>query len=91
MTNCSKFSLTVVVELLPNSLHRASHFAYFEEILGFPVPSVISVGAGFMQVTMQCAHPAWPAKTKQRMVKEIEMVTGIFDEGRRKTLLYSCT
>ena len=42
-------------------------------ILGFLVLSVISVGAGLMQVTMQCAHPAWPAKTNKRMVKEIEM------------------
>ena len=87
-TNCSKFSL-VVVELLANLLHCASCFANFKGILGFSVLSIISVGAELMPVTMQYAHPAWPAKTKQRMVKEIVMVTGIFVKRRRKTLLYS--
>ena len=36
--------------------------------------------------------PAWPAiiKTKLKMAKRIAMVSGIFLEGRRQTLLYSC-
>ena len=70
----------------------ASHFVFckLQRDLAFSVRSIISVGAGLMQVTMQYAYPAWPAKTKQRMVKEIAMATGIFVKRRRKTLLYSC-
>ena len=34
--------------------------------------------------------PAWSAKTKLRMAKGIATVCGIFLEGRRQTLLYSC-
>ena len=83
VTNCSKFSLVVLLAYL---LHRTSCFANFEGILGFSVLSIISVGVGLMQVTM---HPAWTAKTKQRMVKEIVIVTRIFVKRRRKTLLYS--
>ena len=58
---------------------------------------IIWVGVELMQITMQCTRPAWPAKTKLRMtincsriVKEIVMMSGIFVEGRRQTLLYSC-
>ena len=50
-----------------------------------------------MQITMKRTRPAWPAKTKLRMTlnlsriaKEIAMMSGIFVEGRRQTLLYSC-
>ena len=44
-----------------------------------------------MQITMfEHARPAWLAKTKLRMAKEIAMLSGIFVEGRRQTLLYSC-
>ena len=43
-----------------------------------------------MQITMfEHARPAWLAKTKLRMAKEIAMLSGIFVEGRRQTLLYS--
>ena len=47
--------------------------------------------------TMQRTRSAWPAKTKLRMTldysriaKEIAMMSGVFIEGRRQTLLYSC-
>ena len=47
-----------------------------------------------MQITRQRTRPAWPAKTKLRMTlncsriaKEIAMMSEIFDEGRRQTLL----
>ena len=50
-----------------------------------------------MQITMQGTHPALPTRTKLRMIlecsriaKEIAMVSGIFVEGRKQTLLYSC-
>ena len=49
-----------------------------------------------MLITMQRPRPAWPAKTKLRMTldcsriaKEILMMSDIFVEGRRQTLLYS--
>ena len=49
-----------------------------------------------MQITMQRTRPAWPAKTKLRMTldclriaEEIAMISGLFVEGRRQTLLYS--
>jgi len=49
-----------------------------------------------MLITMQRTRPAWPAKTKLRMTldcsriaEEIVMMSGIFVEGRRQTLLYS--
>ena len=52
---------------------------------------LIWVGAGLMQITMfEHARPAWLAITKLRMAKEIAMLSGIFVEGRRQTLLYSC-
>ena len=63
--------------------------------MGFSVPSIIWVGAEFMQITMQRTRPAWPAKTKPRMTldcsriaKEIAMMSGLFVEGRGQTLLY---
>ena len=43
-----------------------------------------------MQITMQRARPAWSAKTKLRIAKEITIVSEIFVEGRRQTSLYSC-
>ena len=50
-----------------------------------------------MQITMEHTRLAWPAKTKLRMTldcsriaKEIAMMSGVFVEGRRQTLLYSC-
>ena len=53
--------------------------------MGFSVPSIICVGAELMQIAMQRARPAWPAKTKLRMnqdcsrkAKEIAMMSGIF-------------
>ena len=56
-----------------------------------------SFEAGAVLITMQRTHPAWPVKTKLRMTldwsrlaKEIAMMSGIFDESRRQTLLYSC-
>ena len=49
-----------------------------------------------MQIIIR-THPACPTKRKLRMnldcsriVKKIAMVSGIFVEGRRRTLLYSC-
>ena len=64
--------------------------------MGFSVPSIIWVGAEFMQITMQRTRPAWPAKTKPRMTldcariaKEIAMMSGLFVESRGQTLLYS--
>ena len=52
---------------------------------------------GAVLITMQRTHPPWPVKTKLRMTldwsrlaKEIAMMSGIFDESRRQTLLYSC-
>ena len=48
------------------------------------------VGAGLMQIAIfEHARPAWLAKKKLRMAKEIAMVSGIFVDGRRQTLLYS--
>ena len=48
-----------------------------------------------MQITMQRACVAWPAKIKLRMTldysiitKKIAIVSGIFIEGRSQTLLY---
>ena len=65
--------------------------------MGFSVPSIIWVGAELMQITMQRTRPAWPAKTKLRMTldcsrkaKEMAMMSGLFVEGGRQTLLYSC-
>ena len=50
-----------------------------------------------MQITMQRTRPAWPAKTKLRMTldcsriaKKNVMMSGLFVEGGRQTLLYSC-
>ena len=44
-----------------------------------------------MQITLfEHARPAWLAKTKLRAAKEIAMLSGIFVEGGRQTLLYSC-
>ena len=50
-----------------------------------------------MQFTMQRTRPAWPAKTKLRMTldcsriaKKNVMMSGLFVEGGRQTLLYSC-
>ena len=47
-----------------------------------------------MQITMQRTRPAWPARTKLRMAlncsriaKQIAMISGIFVEGRRQTML----
>ena len=73
-------------------------FANFEGILGFSVLSIIWVGGGLIQITMQHARPAWPTKKKKltmtldcsRIAKEIAMVSGSFVEGRMHTLLYSC-
>ena len=63
----------------------------------FCVPSIIWVGVELMQITRQRTLPAWPAKTKLRMTlncsriaNEIAMISGIFVEGRRQSLLYSC-
>ena len=54
-------------------------------------------GVELMQITMQHTRSAWPAKTKLRMTlncsrigKEIVIMSGIFVEGRRQTLFYSC-
>ena len=65
--------------------------------MGFSVPSIIWVGVELMQITRQRTRPAWPAKTKSRMTlncskigNEIALMSGIFVEGRRQTLLYSC-
>jgi len=48
-----------------------------------------------MQIIMQRAGVAWPARIKLRMTldcsritKEIAMMSGIFLEGRSQTLLY---
>ena len=39
-----------------------------------------------MEIRMiERARPAWPAKTKLRMAKELAIVSGIFVEGRRQT------
>ena len=60
--------------------------------MGFSVPSIIWVGAGLMQITMQRTHPA----TKLRMTQDCSrlennvIMSGFFFEGRRQTLLYSC-
>ena len=65
--------------------------------MGFSVPSIVWVGVELMQTQCNATHPAWPAKTKLKMAlncsrkaKEIVMMRGIFVEGRRQTLLYSC-
>ena len=65
--------------------------------MGFSVASIVLVGVELMQITKQRTHPAWPAKTKftmtlncSRIAKEIAMTSGIFVEGRKQTLLYSC-
>ena len=82
--------------LQPNSLYRATRFANFERIFGFPAPSIIWVGAGLMQITTQLARPGSQAKSKLRMTlecsrtaKEIAMVSGIFVLRRSQTSLYN--
>ena len=58
------------------------------------VPSIIWVGAGLMQITMQRTRPAWPAKKKLRtqdclrIAKEIAMMNGIFVESRSRHALF---
>ena len=56
-----------------------------------------SFEAGAVLIIMQRTQLNWPIKTKLRMTldwsrlaKEIAMTSGIFDESRRQTLLYSC-
>ena len=76
--------------LLPNSLYRAACFKNFEGILGSPFLSIIWVGLGLMEITLiERARPAWPAKTKLIMAKEIAIKSVIFVEERRQTLFYS--
>ena len=68
-------------------------FANFEWVFLF----CQSFESGAVLITMQRTHPAWPVETKLRMTqdwsriaKEIAMMSGIFVESRRQTLLYSC-
>ena len=73
--------------LQPNSLYCPVRLQTSNRL---SVPSIIWAWVGLMQITMQRARPAWPAKTKLRMTvdcsriaKEIAMMSGIFVEGKR--------
>ena len=79
--------------LKPNSSYRA---ARLQTSNGFFCSVNHLSGGGVMQITMQRTRPAWPAKTKLRVTldclriaEEIAMISGLFVEGRRQTLLYS--
>ena len=65
-------------------------FANFEGILGFSIPSIILVKAGYASHNQgnMLDHPAWLRMTLDcsRIVKEIAMVSGFLSEegGRRR-------
>ena len=65
MVNQIKYSVySVCFALLPSSFYRFARFVKFEGILGFSFPSIISLGAGLMQITMfERFRQAWPTKT----------------------------
>ena len=81
--------------LWPNSLYCTAHL---QTSNGFSC-SINHLSAGGVNANhnRQRIRPAWPVKTKLRMnldgsriAKEIAMMSGLFVEGRRQTLLCSC-
>ena len=89
-----KINIHIEKKLYPNSLYRA---AGLQTSNGF-FCSVNHLSGGGVNTNHNATHyPAWPAKTKLRMTlncsriaKEVAMISAIFVEGRRQTLLYSC-
>ena len=71
-------TLSIAMALLPNSLYGAARFANFEGILGFSHLSRGGVNANRKNKT----------KNGERN-RDVEL-SGIFVEGRKQTLLYSC-
>ena len=78
-----------------NSLYRAAHLQTSNGF--FCSINHLSEGGVNANHDPQRTRPAWPAKTKLRMTldcsriaKEMAMMSRLFVEGRRQTLLCSC-
>ena len=92
-----RFTEVSVLQRCPLRESRLYRAARLQTSNGFLCSVFPSFESGVVLITMQRTHPVWHIKTKLRMTldwsriaKKISMVSGIFAESRRQTLLYSC-